>query len=602
MAANATGQSWGLRIRVDTKALNNLTDGATKIANLVAQLNELKNSAHAAMGSIATEVNKVNTDSAASVAQLRKDIQELKATLSHLKNQVGNTVGSGANGMGGGYGGGPGAGGYTIIPQRGRTGAATNKFLMHRYGVSEGFLEAHPQKAGGDKNVIGGGLPTPQRGPNGVRFYDNMQVMRTLLLAHAHQVVEGLKGAMGQAMGQARATTGTESQVDRAAMDALNLNMKTLDGSIIRLTEVILSAETLARRNASQSQSGNAPNGGTNAGGKKKTTGVKDVGDMADKGYTAADAPDAPQLKPNRGWDQLAARVPEFHQWASETASNEFDTIHATAYTASLKRLEEKRARRLAAAAKDENPDRATQAVHDWYTQRAEEHDRKQSAARGQYVQANTTNYTLGRVALEAELQGLNYPGRGSGPNGNRYGSGLVNVPVMRQMLGNVFGEEITDERKPGYQRRIPEAYKIVRGMVVSGGAKPAAAPSIATPQPHAAASAAPTLAGIDMEIVAQALQHLDEETLEKLERQTGGGDAYYESVIKAYKESKAREQVARRRGERGSLMWADAPSGGGRRRRRSQSQNRNPGNTPTESVPPGEDDAPQTSYFGRRL
>jgi len=100
MAATATGQSWGLRIRVDTKALNNLTDGAQKIANLVAELNELKNSAHAAMGSIATEVNKVNADSAASVAQLRKDIQELRATLSHLKNQVGNTVGTGAGGGG----------------------------------------------------------------------------------------------------------------------------------------------------------------------------------------------------------------------------------------------------------------------------------------------------------------------------------------------------------------------------------------------------------------------------------------------------------------------------------------------------------------------
>lgn len=247
MGTTATGQQWGLRIRVDTKALQGLTEGATKIANLVSQLNLLKESAHGAMGQIAAEVNKVNAQSESSVARLRKEIETLKVQLNGLKSQTPSAAAATPRGAtrpaygDGGYMGG------VAIPSRGS--AATNKFLQQHYGVSETYVETHRQAHGGARNTISGSMPTPTRGPGGQGHYDNGQVMAILLYDKVTRPIVASLQEMRNQMTQHKATTGSDSQLDRAAFDALGSGMNTLNETILGLTKVVAS-ETASRLSA----------------------------------------------------------------------------------------------------------------------------------------------------------------------------------------------------------------------------------------------------------------------------------------------------------------------------------------------------------------
>ena len=523
MSATATGQQWGLRIRVDTKALQGLTDGATKIANLVAQLNELKESAHGAMGAIATEVNKVNAESTSSVARLRKEIEAIKVQLNGLKSSGAGSGGSDRN----------------YIPPRGS--AATNKFLMQRYGVSEAYVETHRQnpKEGGVRNTISGSMPTPRQA-GGMRYYDNNQVMAVLLYDKVARPITSALQELRSEMTQHRATTGGDSQLDRAAFDAMGTGMKLLNESMVKLTTVIAEETASRARAAVNGGTTNTPPPSMEAGSSQRNAFTKKesftsfVATSGAKGYASRRNIDRPDLDLSKAYDQIAEMIPEFKAWSNQMAGTQFDNENALKYKMAASHAASKMQRKLDLAKKQGAGPKKLDDIQSQYNTDMKGLETSASGERTSFVDARTLSYTVARIALESQIRGLTSSSKGKNPKGDRTGAnGPLRNASIQQMLAAEFGAEVNPSDVPGLLRRVAPHFETVRGLAMTQGAP--GTPKVARPNPPSKTStAAPAVAGDDefLKALAALQSRHTEDEMEILAKVAKGNHKKYREIV----------------------------------------------------------------------
>jgi TP901 family phage tail tape measure protein len=220
-----------LRVRVDTRALKNLTASAKELTATATAIRTLGAEIGGVVGKVNSRVRTTADTSGVAVAQLRKEVADLRKEQERLAttDRAPSTGGPSRH----------------VIPGRGPE--STRRFLMDQYGISKGFLDAHPMKAKGAMNNPGGGIPTPRQSGN-TRYYDNNQLMAAILQAKVtHPIVTKLN-ELQDTLSRQQTTPTTDSNFERALLDGLSRNVGNLSSATARLTEKVVAMETLARR------------------------------------------------------------------------------------------------------------------------------------------------------------------------------------------------------------------------------------------------------------------------------------------------------------------------------------------------------------------
>jgi len=68
----------GFKVRVDTRELRDLTKSAKQLSDLISELRELRSTASSVINGVGNAVDKINRDTATSVATLKAEVQQLR--------------------------------------------------------------------------------------------------------------------------------------------------------------------------------------------------------------------------------------------------------------------------------------------------------------------------------------------------------------------------------------------------------------------------------------------------------------------------------------------------------------------------------------------
>ena len=231
-----TGQKWGLSIRVDTRALKSLTDGAEKIAKVSAELKELRASTTGVVEGMGDNVSKLNEGLAKTVASLRVEVATLRREWNAAKQS-----GAGGGGAGGAAGGGNPNwtwGNRNKVPSQGRAGKPTIKFMRDEYGVPESTFAGTSQ---GGRNAAGTGMPKPHGSPGNL-WYTNKQITSILFYDKiTRPIVAAIQNLQTVATG-GKGGGGADDHLDKAMAGRLEQSMTSLATSINRLADAVSKA------------------------------------------------------------------------------------------------------------------------------------------------------------------------------------------------------------------------------------------------------------------------------------------------------------------------------------------------------------------------
>ena len=239
------GQSWGLKIRVDTSALRALTAGAAKINEASAAIKEMNGQIDGVMSKLSAKVGGIGENAGKTIQALQAKIDALEQKAASAKGRPATaaapTVAPAAGGVGGG-----------ALPITTRGPEATRKWMMNYLGLSQPFLKAHPMKGVGTDAATGGGIPAPRQ-VGGVRQYDTIQIMGVLLQGKVAYPIMGKLDELKAAFASGGTAAGQPGNLEKAAIDRLGLTIDKLAGTVVKLTETVVAMETLSKRAAATS-------------------------------------------------------------------------------------------------------------------------------------------------------------------------------------------------------------------------------------------------------------------------------------------------------------------------------------------------------------
>ena len=232
------GQTWGVRVRVDTTALRNLTSGAEKIATAAAKIGELRTNIEGLLGTLNSHVEKAGAAGAAVVAKVKQEVSSLQQEMKRQAATSATTPSAARGGL-------PAPERY-VIPPAGPS--STRNFLMNYLGIPKDYLDRNLQGMGGRNNPLGGGLPQPRHSGN-QRYYESPQMMSITMKAAVDPVVRKLDEIKSVITGGAMGPRpGSEDQIAKAAADSLSSAMTHLATQVTRLSETLVAMETFSRR------------------------------------------------------------------------------------------------------------------------------------------------------------------------------------------------------------------------------------------------------------------------------------------------------------------------------------------------------------------
>ena len=85
----------GFKVRVDTRELHDLTKSAKQLSDLISELRELRATASSVINGVGNAVDKINRDTATSVATLKAEVQQLRREV-EAANRAGGSRRGGA--------------------------------------------------------------------------------------------------------------------------------------------------------------------------------------------------------------------------------------------------------------------------------------------------------------------------------------------------------------------------------------------------------------------------------------------------------------------------------------------------------------------------
>ena len=90
----------GFKVRVDTRELRDLTKSAKQLSDLISELRELRATASSVINGVGNAVDKINRDTATSVATLKAEVQQLRREVEAANRAGGSRARGGGRGWG----------------------------------------------------------------------------------------------------------------------------------------------------------------------------------------------------------------------------------------------------------------------------------------------------------------------------------------------------------------------------------------------------------------------------------------------------------------------------------------------------------------------